>query len=242
KMKFSVPKINLSNVNARMVQSKPAVEPKPEEEHEAESEEPITMDLELGTINLKKIKVYYQNDISAMKTSVDLGNFETEFDKLELPNKNIALKNINLNNSNILFVLGKKAEAETVKEEVQQKAEAESDDWRFSVNSIKLDNNNLRFDDFNSPAQAKGIDFSHLNIKSLALDAEDLVYAVDTISGTINDGSFRDKSGFDLRKLQTKFFYGKTDAYLNDLDVQTSKSRLNNYIRVNYPSIESLSK
>src|SRR5690606_1409625 len=31
-------------------------------------------------------------------------------------------------------------------------------------------------------------------------------------------------------------------AYLNNLDVQTSKSRLKNYIRVKYPSIESLSR
>src|SRR5690606_11682877 len=107
--------------------SKPAVEPKPEEQRDAESEEPIAMDLNFGTIDLKKIKVYYQNDISAMKTSVNLGNLNTEFDKLDLRQKNIALKNINFNNSNILFVLGRKEAAESVKEEVKQETQAESD-------------------------------------------------------------------------------------------------------------------
>jgi len=241
KMKFNVPKITLRNVNARVIQGKPAVEPKPMEQHEAESNEPINIDLKFGTLDLSGIKVFYQNDISAMKADVNLGKLEVESDKLDLKNQSISLNNLDLSNSEILFQLGKKAQARVVAKEAGKAAEATANNWKFTAKEINLDNNNIRFDNFNMPVLRKGMDFAHMDVKQLNLNAEDLVYGIDTISGKIKSGSFKEKSGFDLRRLETSFFYGSKEAYLNDLDIETSVTRIRDNIRITYPSIESIS-
>jgi len=241
KMKFSIPKIKLSAVNARMVQSKPAVESKPAAVHEAEASEPMNLDLELGTLDLSQIKVYYQNDISAMKADVNLGALEVESDKIDLRNQNIILDKIDLSNSNILFQLGKSTQAKVVIEETEKATEATVNNWRFSAGDLVLANNNIKFDNFNMPVQRRGMDFAHLDIKDLNLNVADLAYSIDTISGKVNSGSFSDKSGFNLKKFETEFFYGSKEAYLKDLLVQTPSTTISNNIRVTYPSISSIS-
>lgn len=241
KMKFNIPKITLSNVNARVVQGKPAAEPKPMAEHEAESSQPLNMDLQFGSFDLSKIKVYYQNDVSAMKADVNLGKLEVKPDKIDLRHQYIKLNNLDLTKSDILFQLGKKAEAKVVAKETEKAATATANNWKFDAGEINLEDNNIRFDNFNMPVQKRGMDFAHLNIKGLTLNTEDLVYRTDTIAGKINAGRFTEKSGFDLRKFETTFFYGNKEAYLNDLDIETSASIIRDNIHVTYPSIESIS-
>lgn len=241
KMKFNVPRITLSNLNARVIQGKPVAQPKPMAVHEAESSEPINMDLKLGSIDFSGIKVYYQNDVSAMKTDVALGTLKAETDKIDLKNQYIGLNDLELTNSNILFQLGKKPAAKVVATEAKKATEATTNNWKFDAKDINFENNNIRFDNFNMPVMKRGMDFAHLNIKDFNLNLEDLVYRIDTISGKINSGSFSDKSGFTLRKFQTTFFYGNKEAYLNNLDLQTSSTVIRDHIRVTYPSIASIS-
>jgi len=242
KMKFEVPAVDLSGVNAKVIQRKPAATAEPPAVDSAEASKPMDISLKLGKIDLAKIKVDYQNDVSAMKAKVNLGNLEVETKSLDLKNQRIALKSLDFNKSDILFVLGKKQAAKVVANEAQKEVASTANNWRFTVNDVNIQDNDIRFDNFNMPVQRKGIDFAHLNIKGFSLDANNILYAVDTISGSINEGGFKDKSGFALKRLHTNFFYGKKEAYLNDLDVQTNSTHLTNYIRVSYPSIESLSK
>lgn len=240
-MRFNVPKITLSGIDARVVQGKPAVEPKPMAQHEAESSEPMNLDFKFGTLDLSKIKVYYQNDVSAMKADVNLGQLTVESDQLDLKNQRISLNNIDLSNSNILFQLGRKVQAKVVEQEAKKAAEATANNWKLNLKDLNLENNNIRFDNFNMPVLKRGMDFAHLNIKDLNLNGEDIVYALDTISGKVNSGSFKEKSGFDLRKFETEFFYGAKEAYLKNLDIETSVTRIRDNIRVTYPSIASIS-
>ncbi len=241
--RYDVPKINLAHVNARIIQRKPAVDNvKTEQEHKEEAEQPLDFDFQFNTLDLAAIKVYYQNDLSALKADVNLGKLLVGSDKLDMKSKQINLNKLNLHNSTIKFAMGKHEEARKVTGELKKAADAASDSWKFNAADLDIQGTDIRFDDNNSAPQRAGMDFAHLDIKDLNLNARDLVYKIDTISGKLNSGSFKDKSGFDLRKLQASFFYGAKEAYLNDLDIQTARSHIKDHIRVTYPSIESLSK
>ncbi|MXV53125.1 translocation/assembly module TamB [Pedobacter sp. HMF7647] len=242
KMKFNVPKIKLSNVYAKVIQGKPAATPEPKAVDSIKAAEPMNMDLALKTIDLDRIKVDYRNDVSAMKTNVSLGRLLVETDKIDLKKQLINLNTIALQNSDILFQLGKTQQAKIVANEASKEVEVQANNWKVTLANADFSNNNIRFDNFNMPVQKQGLDFGHLNIKNFGLKAENFVYAINTISGNIKDGHFSDRSGFDLRKIQTDFFYGSKQAYLNNLYIATSRSVLRDRIRLNYPSIESLSK
>ena len=56
------------------------------------------------------------------------------------------------------------------------------------------------------------------------LEAKDLVYTADTISGSIASFNMKDKSGLEIKSLHTDFLYGSTSSYLKDLYVETPES------------------
>jgi hypothetical protein len=242
KMKFNIPKITLRGMNARMIQSKPAAQPESKAKDVADAAQPLNMDLTLGEIDVAQSGFYYKNDISAVLADLKIGSLNIQPEHIDMRNQRADLNNITLANSKILFQLGKKVQAKIVAKEIKQEVEAQSKFWIATVGNLNLNNNDIKFDNFNMPVMSRGIDFGHLDIKALSLGATKFVYAVDTISGNINKGSFREKSGFVLNQLKTNFFYGSKQAYFNNLYVQTNHSVIKDRIRMSYPSIESLTE
>jgi hypothetical protein len=72
KMKFTIPKINLSGVNAKIIQT-PAGSSIAQAAKVDTATAPLNMDLTLGEINVDKVKVDYKSNEMAAK--VDLGKF-----------------------------------------------------------------------------------------------------------------------------------------------------------------------
>ena len=242
KMKFTIPDIKLSALNVRMIQNKPVAKPESFIEDSIAATQPFNMDLKLGKIVLDRIKVYYQNDISGIKANVDINKLFAVSDQIDMKNQRIALKSIDLHHSNILFRLEKSAQAKIVALETSKEVKVQAQNWRVSVDDIELQDNNIIFDNFNMPVQKRGMDYGHLDIKGLNFKAQKFLYATDSISGNISEGSFRDKSGFDLKKLQANFFYGPQRVDLDDLYLQTSHSLIKDNIRLSYSSLEDITK
>ena len=241
-MRYNVPRFKLSDVNAVIVQGKPAVKADSKMEEKVAAAQPINFDLQLGMADLDRIKVVYRNDVSAVKADVNLGKATVKTDKLDMKNKRIDLNSLKLDNSSYRITLGRKPAAKVVAKEVKETAEAQAEVWSFSSDNISITNNDLRFDDMNQPVLRRGIDYGHLNIRNLNLNTTDFLYAIDTISGQINSASMQEKSGLDLRRLQARFFYGSNKAYLENLYLQTDKTLIRNEIRLGYRSIKSITE
>ncbi|WP_026898579.1 translocation/assembly module TamB [Daejeonella oryzae] len=243
KMKFSIPNIKLSGLNANIIQSKPALKQESTAKVEADSNEPFDLDLKLGTIDLSKIKLNYQNDISRLKTNLDLGQLLADVDSINLKKQRVALKNLKLSNTKSEVILGRSEQAKIVVTEVKKVATATlNNDWRLTIGNADFSNTNLKYDDFNMPVLKKGMDYAHLGITDLNLQADNFSYSLDTISGSIADASFKNKDGFVLNELQTNFIYSNTGALLEDLYIKTPGSTLRDYVRIGYPSLDALAK
>lgn len=243
KMRFDIPKIVMRNVSANLVQTEPAVKPESTAKVEADSNQPLNMDLKLGTLDLSNIRINYQNDVSALKTKLNLGKLRVDVDSINLKQQRIALKELRLADSKTLLTLGKKAQAKIVAAEVKKEVKATlNNDWRVNISELDLANNDLQFDNKNMPLQRRGLDYGHLGLKDLSLKASDFYYSLDSISGNMQDFRFRDKSGFVLNKLHTRFTYSDQGATLDDLHLETPKTILRDYISVSYPSLESITK
>ncbi|MEJ6979534.1 translocation/assembly module TamB domain-containing protein [Pedobacter sp. P351] len=242
KMRFNIPKFKLSGVNAVIIQSKPAIKSDSKQKDMVEAATPLDLDLVLGAAEIDRVKVKYRNDVSALNADMDIGNLDIESDKLDMKKQNIDLKSIKLDNSMFNITLGTKPQAQVVVKEVKEKAEAVATFWGFSADDIQLTNTQLRYNDQNLPVQRRGMDYGHLDIKNLNLDANNFLFAKDTISGKINSGNFTEKSGFQLRRLRTTFFYGNNKTTLEDLYLETDKTLIRNDIKLAYSSIEDISK
>lgn len=244
KMKFTIPKITLSGIDTRIIQSQAAATA-PATPPVDTAAKPLNLTLKLGTIDISKIKVDYQS--GSMATKVNLGQLLVEMDKIDLKNQVVGIKSIELNDTRAGLALAK---PQTVKKSVVKvikkldtvvASPQSGKGWAVSLAKLSFSNDNVKFDNNAQTAMPKGLDFGHMDIRNLNTDIEKLRYTPDTISGNINALTFSEKSGLAVRRFHTKFFYGPKNAYLNDLLVETPQTVIQKDVQISYPSIASLS-
>ncbi|MCJ8210201.1 translocation/assembly module TamB domain-containing protein [Mucilaginibacter sp. RS28] len=245
KMAFAIPKITLNDVNATIIQT-PTGSAIAQAATIDTTTRPMNLSLDLGTIDVNRIKVNYHTQ--EMKSNVDLGKFMVEFDKLDLKKQQIVINNVQLNDTKAALALAKpqtvaKAVEKTAKKvDTLMKPAASTKPWSVAVNKISLANDNIKFDNNAQNPLKRGLDYAHMDIRNLNTDIENLRYTGDSTSGRINNFTFTDKSGLALKEFHTSFFYGPKNAYLNDLYLETPNTVLQKQVQVAYPSIESISK
>jgi hypothetical protein len=252
KMKFTVPKITLSDVNARVIQHQVAAAATAAATDTASSK-PMNLDLKLGIVDLSKIKVDYQNEATALKTKVDLGKFLVELDSIDMKNQRVVIKNIVLNQTKAAMATGRPSTAADVKTTVKEaaktavdkdtttKTKAEEKGWTVKLAKVAFAENDIQFDNNSQKKLAHGIDYMHLNLKGLTVDADDILYSPTTISGKINQFAFREKSGIQIKQFHTTFLYGQKQSFLKNLYLETPGTIIRDFIEVRYPSIDAIS-
>ncbi len=240
---YNIPAIQVADITSHIYQYKPLIENK-------DSTAPVTSpassastpQLQLGSIDFKRVAVDYKNDISALSASLNIGDFTTHPDNIDLKNLAISLKDITLNNSVTKVVLGKSQEAKATKDVVAAKTDSQlSNPWKFQLAKINFNNNELQYDDNNAP-HAEGFDASHLHIQHFTLNGNDLIFTPTIYEGNINQLTFNEQSGLNVQKFHTQFFYSDTGASLKNLLLQTDATVLQNQVIVKYPSIEAAAK
>ena len=240
---YAIPKIEIADITSSLRQYKPLMQPEPEAVVEAESNEPIKINLQLNTIDLRRIKFDYQNDVSALKSNLDLGLLAVDVNAIDLSKLFIDLRKIELAGTTVGVVFGKSQQAVVVKEEVKKETKAQvNNPWKVQVADLLLDSNNLYFDDNNFKKVAKGIDYNHLGITGFTFSTKDLVLTPTEYKGNLQQLAFKEQSGLELTELHTVFFYNEKEAALKNLVLKTPNSAINTTINAAYPSIDSISK
>ena len=105
KMKFTIPKITLSGIDTKIIQAPPPATATAALTKTPPPAQPISMTLNLGTIDISKIKVDYQS--GTMDANVNLGQLLVEMDKIDLKNQKVGIKNIELNDTRAGMTLAK---------------------------------------------------------------------------------------------------------------------------------------
>lgn len=235
---FDVPQFRLQHVVARSYQHKPLVEPKSVAEVVANNSAPPKVDLKMANLTLRDIDADYGNDVSALSARIKLGELIIEPEKLDLPNLQIALKNFTLNNTDAVVTLGNTPQAHEVEKQVDASAKAQaSNPWRIALDKINIANNHIKFDNNQRPHQPRGMDYAHLDVQGLTLDASNMVFTPTDYSGDIAQFAFSEQSGFNLQKMQGSFLYGEHGVQLKNLLVQTDKTIIRDDIEAGWPGI-----
>ncbi|MGN6435644.1 MAG: translocation/assembly module TamB domain-containing protein [Agriterribacter sp.] len=243
KMVFKIPEVTLEGLTANIHQVKPLATPEPEETDRQEASEPVNVQLDIGAIDLQKIKMDYGNEVSALFASLDLGELNIQPKAMDLVNRAIDIESITLGGTTAAIRFGKKPETAVVKKEVQQEVESRADaGWRLRLGSLQLNDNNLAFDDDNAPWAKEGMDYMHLKADSVTLQLSDFIFAGDSIAGNIQKAYMQEQSGFVLQELQTNFLYSGKQAYVKDLLLKTPGTELKRKAVLTYPSLEALQK
>ena len=80
--------------------------------------------------------------------------------------------------------------------------------------------------DYNHEPHSAGLDYNHLMLTEVVLDADSLDFCSPKIDVNIRQSSFREKSGLDVRSFTSHFGLDAKKLYLTDANLITSESRM----------------
>lgn len=233
---FEIPKIKMEGLNLKLKQGLIAYNTKTKPVDEAGP----PMKIKLGRIDLSKLNIHYEQEENQINSKVSLKRMILRMNLLDLANQNIDMESLEINGMKGGLILGKLQKKE-VNLETKAKTGTENEAWKIKLNQADLKLIDFKFDDSNSLALTKGIDYKHLDIRDFNLDAEKLKYSSTTVSATIYAFKVREKSGLNIQSLKTEFYYGPKSAFLKKLYLKTPQSILQDEISLGYTSVESIS-
>lgn len=233
-MNFEVPKFEIDGMQFSYQQGIARNNPNTSKTTKSKSPD---LKLKLGTLDLSKIKVDYQDENSKLTTYIGLDKLLVKVNAFDLKNNAIDLDRIELANVTGNLNLGK-----IDKKNSSNSPSSKSNSWKVKLNEVAFEKVNFNYKNDNYKPTQKGIDYNNLGVQNLNLDANTIAYSTEIISGRINSLNVAERSGLKIESLKTDLYYGQKSAYLKDLYLKTPQTTLRNEIVVGYPSIEALSK
>lgn len=196
--------------------------------------------LSIGKINLSNIKFSYKDQIAHLNTGIKFSKLEAKLKAIDLEKQTLSIRSLDLSHTEGYLTFNKSDKIKKPKLEVKEGGS--NLPWEITADNVNINTFNFVFDDNNALILSKGIDYNHLKINDLNLNAESLAIHGDKYSGTIKSFNLKEKSGLVLEEFITNFNYTPTGAYLKNLYLQTPQTVLQKNISMTYPSIGSLSK
>lgn len=245
-MAFSMPDIKIDGLKAVVKQWQPVTDieaPSVADLGIADSSaqsSSLLPDLEIKNIDLSNIFVSYADATSKMDTKFDIKRLQAGIKELDLNKELVRLEEVALDESDSQILFGKVSPAPTKATTTDTAQTASSMNWVVSADRLVINKTNVWFKDDNQ-ARMKGFDYGNIKITNFLGELEDLYYSADSISGSLQNLSMKDHSGFAVKKLQADFVYGSKGAEIKNLLAQTPYTTIRDYVKITYPSLDAIS-
>ena len=213
---FAAPEFSVKGLNGYVRIYKPTLVLRQEENRQPSSvnRQPSTalnsvgeaIHLQVGKIGLDSILISYSDEISNTKAKADIGLLSIVTDSIDLNKMQFDLKSVDLNQTKFQLAHGKSGLQKQDKKDTAQKA------WTIHLVNLNLVNDQFSFDDEEKKPIKDAVDYAHLFIRNLNTSASGISVGSAYYQGQINMLSFSDKSGFELKKLSTGFYYSDQQA------------------------------
>ncbi len=198
-----------------------------------------TLDVNFKKLNLSNISWLFENSEDGIKSGGKIAYLAAEGEKIYLENQQIVLPKISIKNATAFVEMAKiapKTIQNTPKDSTQSKF------WQLKIGEIEVKNTNLHYDDNNSIAQRKGFDPAHIGIASLNFKLNKFVFAPKQISGLLQNTTFIEKRGLDIKNINSDFIFTDKTLILSKLLIKTPNTLLQDKLVMQYNSVEDFSK
>ncbi|WP_299396504.1 translocation/assembly module TamB [uncultured Gelidibacter sp.] len=213
--------------------------------------DPNAEDVPLPSLTVEKLtltNVYadYQSYGDRIAAEADIKNLYAEIQQADLANNRFEVRTFNLKNSSI--VLRTQTETNVVTQKVVEvtqdiKQDIQAFEWpelRLAIGSIDFENNNFSY--FVAAAEAKKGTFNPnaIVLNDLNLQADNIHLKDKKATLHIENSTFKEISGFDLKELQLQFDADDTTLKVSNLKTALNNNTLRADLRLDYPKLSAL--
>ncbi|MBF9253692.1 translocation/assembly module TamB domain-containing protein [Pontibacter sp. 172403-2] len=214
--------------------------------------EPLEMEFGINRVALDNVKLNYNSQPAEQSIALNIGQSELEAQKIDLINARIDLDKFALHNTDVIYKQDKYKPTDSLAVNPQktvqeldsavEQASGEPANWIVTLDALDVSDLDVKFDNFNAPAQPQGMDYDHLLFRNIAVDANDIYYSLNRTTVDLNQLKLQEKSGFQVKNFQAAITFDSTHTELANLDLVTGNSHLQRHLAVGYPSLDAVAE
>jgi len=230
--------VALKNTQAKFIQKASHKTPAP-----PGPSKPFDYRLSLGNIELTNINAIYYNTIQNQQAALALGKLTLKPHRIDLLHERIDLESLSLTNTTAKYIMG--FPADTLKKKVADSSDtlkAAPANWIVTLKRLDLDSNQFYFDNNRVPKTTRGIDYNHLFAGNFSLHASDVQGNAKASRLILENLSFKEQCGFELKTFSGRLVYDTTHVDVSDLLIETNHSTIRDHLSIRYTSIDDIGK
>lgn len=209
--------------------------------------EPTTTDtvpwaIGISEVILQKTQIHFLDELAATKMDAQITYLSIEANAIDFQKQIIDLAELTLQSAAIDYEITK-ANFVEVEENLAPDSLLVFPElgWDLSINKLDFLDNSFVFNNQNVPPKAiDGIDFEHLDLSNIIFLLNDFSWKKKSITGKIDRLGLVEKSGFDLQNIRANFIVDSTQIALQNLEIQTPFSRVDNTTTLRFKEFRDL--
>lgn len=234
-LRFEVEQLHIDWVNSYLYTQASKLPESPEDTSSTD------VSLIIDDLQLTKASFAMKDEESQMDFGITAKEIAAAMPWFSLSEQRIDIEYFNLIQSNTAMSFGPTRNLAPAKPEEVVAAVNDSTGWKLRVGSLLLKGIGFAYDDNTQAPKKDGIDYAHLDVRNLHLNASDLYYSIDTISGIVKNLTLMERSGLDIQTMRTVFTYHNRGAILDELYLKTPNTLIQDKMAVSYRSLDALS-
>lgn len=194
-----------------------------------------SVELDLEKLMLDNVRVRMDDAWTGYDYDIDIGSLLTNVEEIDFTKKAIVVSRIDLANSSIRLRDYKGGKPPTPKKPMVIDTTAfNPDEWTVNMGSIKLDDCHFRFVNKEGKPYPNEFDPEYIEVSRLNAEILDLRIVGDTLRARMEHFSALERSGFEVKQMQSIVSVSPRASICRDLLLQTNNSTLGNYYAMHY--------
>ncbi|TVP42952.1 MAG: translocation/assembly module TamB [Mongoliibacter sp.] len=212
----------------------------PEPEESTDSDLPLPL-LVLERFNIKQANWKFHSIPDGIEANLDIGDFWVELPEADLEQQKILLKSFGLHDSDINIKMVSGTESPSSSEQsVSDSIPFEWPDWFIELSDFDFKNNNFSYQSDNARLVRGEFNPDFIKFEGLNLQAHGIFLKDKKTGLNLDEFSFRDHSGLDLKRLSFELKVDDEKIILDNLRFSANSTNLEAGMRLDYTSIDQL--
>ncbi|TXH20207.1 MAG: hypothetical protein E6Q95_06205 [Chitinophagaceae bacterium] len=202
-----------------------------------------TIQLSFKKIDLENIRFEQNDHWLGQDMHGFLGSLYTEPENVNFDKQIIALQSVTINNP-IFSIKDYKGNRpanykKAKKSSVSSAKKADENKWQITSNFIKIVNGGFKTINEKSKPEPGYFDGMNIDFSNINADFKDVMLLNDSLTSNLNL-STQERSGLQVKKLKARVIVTAKEMTFSQLDLETNKSRLQNYFSMQYAGIDRM--
>ena len=186
---------------------------------------------DLLVLDHQKDTMLFTHDFYFEINEYDFKRLDFDFDLVELNDAFINIKTYkNEEKSNLSRFIYKLTRRDSLKKTKRPE---------ITIKEIEFENLRCKIWNENLPVNRNRIDFNHLELSSINMDATDFSFTKNSVKANTELLSFKEKSGLELLGMSGEFEMNNKELLVKHLEIETDETDINGDVRLSYESFHS---